>query len=154
MTIRTRILEQASAAVVARPVTVLVAGALLTAASVWVARDLPLHASRMDYLSPRDPTSVQYQDFVDNFAPLNSIYVVLDGEAVERRRFADEAAGALRPMAHVRTVIHRLDVKRYRALGLYLKSEAELDATCRDLVDANTIRAQVTSVVRSGSSVS
>lgn len=134
MKLRIRLMTRLADLVVGRPLLVLLVSALVLGAGVDRCRRLEFRASKVDFLPPDDPSVESYQRLVDELGALSAILMLVEGPPADIRRFADEAAPALRGLKDwVRGLTHRLDVDQYLALGLQLAPPDEIRATVDDV---------------------
>src|SRR5688572_1776220 len=106
---RERLLVWLSHRIVARPRTILVAAALLSALGVALSVNIQVSTSRNQMMPPGHPDQRQFSNFLNEFGTPNQLAVVIEGgDEAGRRRDAEQlAAKLLQNREYVREVYYK-----------------------------------------------
>jgi len=115
--------------------TLIVAVVLALAALTYTALRLELRTSRLDLLNPHSAYNQLWLRYIDEFGDQDDVVVVVEGDDTARiTAVMDEIAKVLsRETDHFAHVLHKVDLTRLRAKGLYQLDPQQLAMLDRQL---------------------
>ena len=114
---------------------VLLAAGLMSAVSLALVPQLPIHTTRDGLVSDQLPVQKRYIEYNRDFGTPNQLIVLLEGDPQVMRRATDAVAAALeKDDEWVKNVFYRIDYSALRKAGLYYLSQGDL-TQLRDTLD-------------------